>query len=355
MNIAREQVINMAIICIPAPFFVIYANFYSANMFTALFAYFVAAFLVAKIIPVVVGEIKNCYLPNGRMAMRSIKKLRPFVNRPDSANLLYCISVLFLLVAFVFFTTNPKGWVFYIWQFFAFSFLLAGALLDLSARVRALINSRLAKFAKIVGSFVFGTFFAYVSSVFSDWMINDATHLSGKNFPALFALLSAWMTPLLWVLLLQATLMFFSLFQVAVFIIGHLLNMIGEQFVGAFLPKIFGDLKDGIYRLRYGEKPSDSKILLKTIGATASPFGMLLIVFVFSLLTGSIFGSNAAIRDSLAKFIVFSEYHSISDCENIKGPVKAKALDGNRFSVASYDSNGVLKFESVACVLPASS
>lgn len=351
MNITKEQAINIGIICIPVPFFVAYAQIYSANMFTALFAYFFAAFFVARIIPVVVGEVKGCYLPNRRMAMRSIKKLRPFINRPDSANLLYSISVVFFLVAFVFFTTNPKGWFFYIWQFFAFSFLLAGALLDLSTRVRALINSRLAKFAKIVGSFVFGTFFAYVSSVFSDWMINDVTHLSGKNFPALFALLSAWMTPLLWVLLLQVALMFFSLFQFAVFIISHLLDMIGGQFVGAFLPKIFRDLKVSIYRLRYGKNPSNSKVILKTIGATASPFGMLLIVLAFSLPMGS----NAEIGNSLAKFIVFAEYYSISDCENIKGPVKVKALDGNRFSVASYDSNGVLKFESVACVLPASS
>ncbi|BAK76715.1 hypothetical protein NH8B_1900 [Pseudogulbenkiania sp. NH8B] len=148
--------------------------------------------------------------------------------------------------------------------------------------------------------------------------------------------------------------MAYSFFQFTVFAIGHLFNMIGDQFIGVFLPKISKDLKDRIYRLRYGEKPSKSKLLLKTTGAIASPFGMFLIVFGLSLLTGSVFGFNPAIKNSLAKFIVFSEYHSTGDCENIKGPVKVKTLDGNRVSVASYDSNGILKFQSVACVPPVS-
>lgn len=354
MSITKKLAIDLAIIFVSAPFFAIYAWLSSAKMFPAIFSYFVVAFCVAKIVPVVFSEVKNRYLPNRRIAMRSIKKLRPIINRPDSANLLYSISVVFLLIAFAVFIVNPKGWGVFIWQFFAFSFLFLGTALDLFARLKVLIFSRLARFIKIIGSFVFGTFFAYASSVFSDWMINDVTHLSGKDFPALFALLSAWMTPLLWVMLLQATLTVFSIGQFVVFITGQFLGMIGEQFIGAISPVTFRKLKYNFYRIRYGERPIKSRSLLKTIGTFASPFGIFLIVFVLSFLTSPVLGFNEAIKNSLAKFIVFSEYHSSSDCANIKGLVKMRVLEGGRVSVASYDSNGMLKFQSEACVLPGS-
>jgi hypothetical protein len=249
----------------------------------------------------------------------------------------------------MFFVANPKGWILYALEFVAFSFLFFGALLDLTTRIKNIIYSKFGKAIKVIVVFVFGGLFAYISSVAADWMINDITHLSGKDFPALFALLSAWMTPLLWALLIQIALLIFSAIQFFALAVGYFFTMVTEQFFGAFKPKFFHKLKCNTYRLRYGKRPDESKMFLETIGAIASPIGVFLIVFGLSLVTGFFMAGNPAMKNSLAKFVVFSEYHSNTDCANIKGSVKIRSLDGDRISVASYDLNGSLKFQSMAC------